>query len=194
MTVASRPNFEGQIVAERRVEMLLFKVTKALDEAGIAYAVIGGNAVAAWVMTVDEGAVRATRDVDLLVHRRDLDVLAAALEPAGLMRLEVLGVSMFVDRQRPNPKTGVHLVFSGERIRAHYQHAAPGLDAAVRGRSGYRVIDLPALVAMKLQAFRDIDRVHIRDMLSVGLIDEATINALPEDLRDRLDEIRSREE
>ena len=36
MTVASRPNFEGQIVAERRVERLLFKVTKALDEAGIA--------------------------------------------------------------------------------------------------------------------------------------------------------------
>ena len=107
MTVASRPNFEGQIVAERRVERLLFKVTRALDEAGIAYAVIGGNAVAAWVMTVDEGAVRATRDVDLLVHRRDLDVLAAAggADPsnAAVVGLDFKGRAAAVTRPRVSP-------------------------------------------------------------------------------------------
>ena len=54
--------------------------TGALEQAGIEYAVIGGNAVAAWVSKVDESVVRATRDVDLLVRREDMGAITAALE------------------------------------------------------------------------------------------------------------------
>jgi hypothetical protein len=36
--------------------------------------VAGGNAVAAWVATVDPSAVRNTQDVDILLRRADLDV------------------------------------------------------------------------------------------------------------------------
>ena len=39
-----------------------------------------------------------------------------------------------------------------------------------------------ALVAMKLQANRFIDRAHIQDMLSVGLIDDVVRATLPPDL------------
>jgi hypothetical protein len=40
----------------------LLRATAALNQAGIDYAVVGGNAVACWVATIDEGAVRTTRD------------------------------------------------------------------------------------------------------------------------------------
>lgn len=177
-------------MAVDRVERLLRKVARALNQTGVAYAVVGGNAVAAWIATVDEGAVRATKDVDLLVRRRDLSVITAALRPVGLMPVEVLGVTMFVDRRRPNPKTGVHLLFARELVRPDYAHPAPDPSKAVQAKGGYRVIRLGPLVAMKLQAHRDIDRVHIRDLLSVGLIDSGLIRRLPADLRGRLREIQ----
>ena len=43
-----------------------------LEEAGVPYAVIGGNAVAAWVSRVDKAAVRNTQDVDILLRREEL--------------------------------------------------------------------------------------------------------------------------
>ncbi|HUU84077.1 MAG TPA: hypothetical protein VM243_11295 [Phycisphaerae bacterium] len=181
-------------MAVDRVEALLRRVGEALDGAGIPYGVAGGNAVAAWVATVDEGAVRATKDVDVLVRRADLAGVAAALQPVGLIPVDVLGVTIFVDQQRPNPRTGVHIIPAKELIRAHYAHPAPDVTEVVRAAGGFAVIDLAALVTMKLQAFRDIDRVHIRDLLSVNLIDAGLIGKLPADLRGRLKEIQDARE
>lgn len=50
-------------------------------------------------------------------------------------------------------------------------------------------MSLPALVRMKLTSFRDIDRVHVGDMLSVGLISPAIRASLPAELLARLDMI-----
>ena len=50
----------------------LFRATRALEVASVPYAVIGGNAVAAWVGEVDLTAVRYTQDVDILLRRADL--------------------------------------------------------------------------------------------------------------------------
>jgi len=104
-------------MAVDRVERLLAKFAKALNAAEVDYAIIGGNAVAAWIATVDEGAVRATKDVDVLLRRSDFARASDAVRAISLTPIEVLGVSMFVDRRRPSPKTGVHVVFAGERIR-----------------------------------------------------------------------------
>jgi hypothetical protein len=60
-------------MAVDRVEKRLRLVTSALHEAQIPYAVIGGNAVAAWVGRVDPSATRATKDVDILLRRADID-------------------------------------------------------------------------------------------------------------------------
>src|SRR6478736_9222416 len=68
--------------AVAKVRERLLRATAALNEAGVPYAVVGGNAVASWVATVDEGAVRNTRDVDILVRRDDLAAVTAALEKA----------------------------------------------------------------------------------------------------------------
>lgn len=47
-----------------QVKDRLERAVNALGSAGVRYAVIGGNAVAAWVSRVDESVVRNTRDVD----------------------------------------------------------------------------------------------------------------------------------
>ena len=176
-------------MAVDRVERLLRKVTEALGAAGVDYAIVGGNAVAAWVATVDEGATRATKDVDLLIRRADLARVTEALGSCDLVPVEVLGVTMFVDRQNPNPKTGVHVLFGGELVRPGYVHPAPDPSEYVEAGQGFRIIDLRRLVEMKLQAHRFIDRAHIQDLLAVGLIDDNVRATLPKDLRERLHSI-----
>lgn len=59
---------------------ILAPINDLLSQQGIHYAVIGGYAVAAW------GEVRATRDIDLLCSKLDLDDLKRAF---GLANLEI---------------------------------------------------------------------------------------------------------
>ena len=47
---------ERMVLAVENVRERLRRSTAALEAAGIPYAVVGGNAVAAWVSTVDPGA------------------------------------------------------------------------------------------------------------------------------------------
>src|SRR5580700_4999096 len=98
--------------AVARVRERLLRVTAALNQAGIPYAVVGGHAVASWVTTVDEGAVRTTRDIDLLVRRADLPVITVALEQAGFVRAEVLNVTMFLDGPDAKSSESIHLLFA----------------------------------------------------------------------------------
>lgn len=173
-------------MAVNRVARLLIKVTKVLDAAHIPYAVVGGNAVAAWVASIDPEAIRTTKDVDLLARREDLPAMADALRRIGFDQFEVMGVPMFVDRRRPSPKSGVHVVVANEKIRPHYAHPAPDVTDSVHSKSGFMVINLPSLVAMKLQSFRLIDQTHIVDLKGVGLITQELVSLLPPDLRERL--------
>ena len=89
--------------AVAKVRERLLRATAALNQAGVPYAVVGGNAVASWVATVDEGAVRNTRDVDLLVRRIDLRAITTALEKAGFVPDELLDVVMFRDGPEGKP-------------------------------------------------------------------------------------------
>ena len=77
--------WERALMAAEKVKERLRRATKALDDAGVPYAVAGGNAVAEWVARADEGAVRNTRDVDILIRRADLDAAKRALGAAGFV-------------------------------------------------------------------------------------------------------------
>lgn len=173
-------------MAVDRVEERLRRAAAALDEAGIKYAVIGGNAVAAWVARVDPAATRSTKDVDLLVEQSDLPRIEKVLTQAGFTREDVLGVTLFRDPDEPSVRASIHLVWAQQKVRPEYGVPAPSVDESVRDPQGFNVIDLRALVRMKLTSFRDIDRVHIADMLSVGLIDETIKTSLTSDLQQRL--------
>lgn len=177
-------------MAVDRVEKRLRRVCAALDAAGVRYAVIGGNAVAVWVATVDASATRATKDVDLLVRKGDSDRISQALAGLGFERHDLRRLVLFTDPQEPSKRSGVHLVWADQKVQPSYVCSAPSVEEAVRSPEGFWVLNLAALVRMKLTSFRDIDRVHIADMLSVGLIDQQVRGSLPPELKLRLTSIQ----
>src|SRR5436190_23743760 len=174
--------------AVAKVRERLLRATAALNQAGVSYAVVGGNAVASWVATVDEGAVRNTRDIDLLVRRSDLPTIATALEQAGFVRDEVLDVVMFRDGADGKPSEAVHLLFAGEKTRPDHLLPAPEIQT-VDDPEKFKVIVLDSLVEMKLMSNRLKDRVHIQDLIGVGLIDSTRLPKLPPVLAERLKQL-----
>jgi hypothetical protein len=168
-----------------KVRERLLRATGALNRAGIAYAVVGGHAVASWVATVDEGAVRNTRDVDILVQRDDLPAIIAALEGVGFVHGEVMDVTMFRDGPQGKPSEAIHLLFSGEKVKAEYPYPNPPLKT-VADPGDYRVLELEELLLMKLLSHRDKDKAHLRDMIALGIIDHTWSDRVPVELADRL--------
>ena len=168
-----------------RVRERLLRATAALNQAGVPYAVVGGNAVASWVATVDEGAVRNTRDVDLLVRRSDMPAITAAMEKAGFVPDEVLDVVMFRDGAEGKPSEAVHLLFAGEKTRPDHLLPAPEI-VTVKDPANFAVIMLETLVVMKLMSNRDKDRTHLRDLIGVRLIDGSFLTNLQPELAPRL--------
>src|ERR1700677_4531213 len=171
--------------AVMKVRERLIRATAALNQAGVRYAVVGGNAVASWVATIDEGAVRNTRDVDLLVNRHDLPAVTAALQQAGFVGGELLDVVMFRDGPEGKPSEAIHLLFAGEKTRPDHLLPAPEIETVVNPAK-YHVITLEKLVVMKLMSHRRKDQVHIEDLIHVGLIDQTWLHKLPPELADRL--------
>ena len=170
------------------VKERLKRAVAALDARGIPYAVVGGHAVAAWVSRIDPAAVRTTVDVDLLVSRSDFEAVKAALEEAGFIHAFTFGIDIFVDGPNGKAREAVHILFAGERVKPQDAVPSPDLSAA-ESFEGYRIMGLDRLIVMKLTAFRDKDRTHLRDMIDVGLIDAATVGRLPEPLRGRLEQL-----
>jgi len=184
-------SLDRALMAVEKVRERLLRTTAALERHGVPYAVIGGHAVAVWVARVDEDAVRNTVDVDILLRRDDFARATKALDGAGFEPVEVRGVTVFVEKSSPSPRRGVHIVFAGERVRPHEAHPAPELKKLDRAKDGFAVVDLGALLVMKLTANRDKDRTHIRDMLELEMITPELESQLPADLRARLEAIRS---
>lgn len=174
--------------AVTKVRERLLRATAALNQAGIPYAVVGGNAVASWVATVDEGAVRTTRDVDILVRRADLPSVEQALQQAGFVRGELLDVVMFRDGPEGKPSEAIHLLFSGEKTRPDHLLPAPEIET-VDDPANFRVITLESLVTMKLMSNRRKDQVHLLDMMGVGLVDASWLPKFPPELAARLQEL-----
>jgi hypothetical protein len=174
--------------AVERVNDRLRRTVEALEAAGVRYAVVGGHAVRAWVAQVDEAAVRTTRDVDILVRASDLPAVKTAMAEAGFHYRETSGIPMFVESPDASARDAVHVVFATEMVRPDDVEANPDVEPVTRA-GGFRTVPLLTLVRMKLNSFRDKDRVHLRDMISVGLIDESWLPTLPTPLRSRLQEL-----
>lgn len=153
-----------------KVKERLLRATAALNDAGVPYAVIGGNAVGAWIEQVDETAVRATQDVDLAIRRGDLDRAKAALEAAGFVYRRAKGIDMFLDGPDSKARDAVHVIFCGEKVREEYVAPVPDV-AETLSFTAFRVLTLEALVRMKLTSYRRKDQVHLLDMIDVGLVD-----------------------
>jgi hypothetical protein len=174
--------------ALERVRQRLLRAARALEQAKVPYAVAGGNAVAAWVSRVDEAAVRNTQDVDIVLRRANLDAAREVMERAGFVYRHVAGIDMFLDGPNAKARDAVHIIFAAERVRPHYAVPAPDVTESEETET-FRLLSLDALVRMKLTSFRDKDRVHLRDLISVDLVDASWLSRVPPTLRPRLQEL-----
>jgi hypothetical protein len=177
--------------AAERVKERLRRATAAIERAGLPYAVVGGNAVADYVGRADEGAMRSTRDVDILIRRDDFDAVKAALEADGFVHAFVLDVDVFLDGVNTRPSESVHLLYAAEKVKPDDIAPCPSLDeieTAVGVDVGvqFQIITLEALVRMKLTSWRDKDRTHLRDLIGVRQIDPTWTSRFPSELATRL--------
>jgi hypothetical protein len=187
-SIAANISLERMVRAVEKVRERLLRATAALQQAGVPYAVAGGNAVASWVSGVDEAAVRNTQDVDLLLRRSDLEAAKAALATAGFVWRHVAGIDLFLDGPQAKARDAVHIVFAAEKVRPEYALPAPDV-TEVDQAPAFRVLSLDALVRMKLTSFRRKDQMHLLDLLDVGLIDASWCSRLPPELAPRLQEL-----
>src|SRR5438270_4342122 len=110
-------SWDRMIRAVEKVRQRLTRAVAALEAAGVPYALVGGNAVAAWVSRVDEAAVRNTQDVDILLRRADLPAAKAAMARSGFVYRHAASLDMFLDGPDAKARDAVHLVFASEKVR-----------------------------------------------------------------------------
>lgn len=181
-------SWERMSNAVEKVRQRLLRAARVLGDSSVPYAVAGGNAVAAWVSRVDEAAVRNTQDVDIVLRRTDLPAARQALEQAGFVYRHAAGMDMFLDGPNAKARDAVHVIFSAEKVRPDYVMPAPDVSESEDAET-FRLLSLEALVRMKLTSFRDRDRVHVRDLMAVGLVDRGWLDRVPAPLRSRLQEL-----
>ncbi len=164
--------WERMVTAVEKVHERLRRATAALEAANIPYAVIGGNAVAAWVSRIDPAAVRNTQDVDILLNRADLPAAILAMEAAGFRYRIGAGIHMFLDGAGAKARDAVHILFANEKVRPDYAEPTADVgDVEMSVDGTHRHLALEPLVRMKLTSNRDKDRTHVRDLIEVGLVD-----------------------
>ncbi|MEQ1947713.1 MAG: hypothetical protein ABL995_11025 [Bryobacteraceae bacterium] len=181
--------FEGAV---DRILDVSKRFGESLDQARIPYRVVGGLAVFLHVDQIDPLAARLTKDVDVGIHRSDLDQIRAAVGPFGFTFRHVAGVDMFLDAQHPGARGAVHVVFVNEKVRPEYVEAVPASEP-VATQEGILIAPVVDLVHMKLTSFRLKDKVHIQDMDAVGLITPGIELTLSPVLAARLAEVRATE-
>lgn len=181
-------SLDRMVRAVEKVRERLLRAAAALEQAQVPYAVIGGNAVAAWVSRIDEAAVRNTRDVDILLSRADFAAAKAAMEAAGFVYRHAASIDMFLDGEGAKARDAVHVIFANEKVKADDAVPAPDVAESEPGDS-FRVVSLEALVRMKLVANRLKDQVHLQDFVEVGLVDATWPARFPPELAARLQHI-----
>ncbi len=173
----------------------LDRIVSVLRSAQVSFEVVGGVAVNAYILGARRSRSFVTRDIDILVDRRDLDRIVSAAEQAGYTGRKIAGGFMLI-RPGQNPEEAVHLLFTGEKPRTSHPLENPELRPEEKRLDEFGVTipvaGLPDLVRMKLNSFRPKDETHLETLDQCGLITPEVEAALPEVLRERLAQARSR--
>lgn len=171
----------------------LEKISTVLAAAKIGFELIGGGAVMVHVNRVEPSAVRNTKDLDIMVHRADLERIKEAAAKHGFTFRHAAGVDMLLPPGETKALNAVHLIFTGEKVRPNQVVPNPPLRPEHVSVNGVQVavISVLDLVLMKLSNNRDIDRVHVDDLDLVGLVTPEIEKTLPVALHSRLQEIRA---
>ncbi len=164
------------------------RATCALERHLVPYAEVGDHASSAWIATIDESAVRNTQNIDIALRRSDLDVAKIALAEVGFVYSHSDGINRFLEGANAKVRDSVRIVFSGEKTHSECLYPVPDVGESER-LGAYRVLGLKAFVSMELMSFRLNNKVNLRDLLDVGLVDESWPSRFPPLLAERLQQI-----
>lgn len=186
--IVTEAALDRMVSAVERVRDRLRHSTQILEHAAVPYAVVGDNAVSAWIASVDESAVRNTQKVELLVETRDFVRVKDALSAAGFVHRNVAGIDLFADDATVRDWHSVRIVFAGEKVRPVDLYAAPDVTESEQF-GAMRVLSLEPLVKMQLSMFRNNECVNLRDLIDVGLVDQSWTERLAPELAACLQEL-----
>lgn len=138
-------------------------VAAALDEAGVAYALVGGLAVAVW------GAPRATKDIDLLVEPEALEVALQAVARRGFtLRAAPLKFRDGMEVQRVNKvEGGAHMTVDFILVDGDLDGVWSSRQEVPTEHGPLWVVSRDALIAMKARAARPQDIADIERMQEI---------------------------
>jgi len=148
------------------------QIINALRNAGVEFEVVGGVAVNAHIYAEHRSRSFVTRDIDILIHRHDLDRAAKATEASGA--------------------EAIHLLFAGEKSKSTQPLPHPEVHPEERLLVNIRVPVAPLqdLLQMKLSSLRPKDLVHLEILDEAGLITPTIELQLPPVLQERLQQAR----
>jgi hypothetical protein len=166
-------------------------IVKALRDAGVHFEVVGGVAVNAHIFSLHRSRSFVTRDIDVLIHRNDLERVAEAVESLGYRARKMMGGYTLI-RPDQDLAEAVHLIFVGEKSKSTQPLPHPALHPEEMRLFGVAipVAPLKDVLHMKLNSLRPKDLVHLETLDDVGLITPALERELPPTLQERLKEAR----
>ena len=173
----------------------LERISFVFAAACIPYEVIGGVAVLIHVEEANPEYTALTRDIDLMVNRCDLPLIKDRAAEFGFRFRHAAGLDMLILGETGSAKDAIHLIFSEERVRPTDLIAAPPINPdrkRIHGKE-FMVVPVADLVAMKLNSYRDKDRVHVRSLDACGLITPEVEANLTTELLARLKHVRETE-
>jgi hypothetical protein len=141
-----------------------------------------------WVAQVDPGAVRATNDVAVLIRPENLDEAKRVMSNNGYHYRKAAGLDTFLEGKEDSVRYAIHIVLANQMVKESDYEANPDVEPSEYG-DGIRTLPLERLVRMKLNSFRLKDRVHLLDLIEVGLLDRTWIGKFPKVLGDRLKQL-----
>jgi hypothetical protein len=166
-------------------------ITKTLHAAEVQFEIVGGVAVNAHILPLHRSRSFVTRDIDILVNRKDLQRIAHAAESLGYQAKKMMGGYTLI-RPEQNLAEAIHLIFAGEKSKSTQLSPHPALDPESKELFGVTIPVAPLvdLIQMKLNSLRPKDVIHLETLDDVGLITPAIERELPPALRARLKEAR----
>lgn len=195
--IASRGEAVNIAFEERLFQLasIVRRITEPLGNKGVPHELVGGMAVLVHLEAADPSLTMLTRDVDLMIRRVDLARVQEIAACHGFNFRHSAGLDMLIGDLSEKARNAVHLIFSGERVREGQVTPNPPIlpERGLLQGIEVPVIRVPDLVRMKLSAYRDKDRVHVRAIDAAGLVtSEIEAQLLPE-LRERLKHVRETE-
>jgi len=194
---AAKREFVNILFEERVFELFgtLRELSIPLEQAGVPHELVGGLAVFLHVENADSTHSSLTRDIDIMIRREDLTRVVAIAEDYGFRFRHSAGIDMLLFGETNSARNAIHLLYTGEKVKATQLDYHPGINPVRAGLHGqdFWVIPVLDLVRMKLSSYRDKDRVHVRGMDAAGLITEDIERGLSVELLSRLRNVRETE-